>query len=450
MARNADVVLLTESIKYRQRAEALAQRFSSKTVLFSSEREYIDQVESHDKADFIILTASRLEKEQDMLQVIQAIKFIAPRSTLIMVANKKSSSEAAASFKKSGGGLFLFESTFLNESKLDFYYSLNSTGDLIPIKSSEILTGKELPVTILHILPLNKKLLPVIRKGEAVDRPKLQKLNEIGEFYIRRNDLDMYIKWFEKNMEGSSNSIKARCRLQFLNMTVTYKTLVGLMIDQAATSSFSAGKELIEKCRGLARNLISSLSDVGDAWDVINLATFSDFTPLDRSPAIAAYAGFLSLTCNVGDPVDVMICALMADLGLLEFSPETASQFLLKGPGSLVTEDEKKIFRDHPTVGLAVCLDKRLPLTNQMKEIILATHEVPNGKGFPTGTKARIPYEAQLIRFCDHLDNESRVIFGKERNNPSEVRKKMVQENLLSADGTYSPELLLKIKRGVE
>lgn len=446
MAKNADIVALTDNPKYRERLDQLGKKFSATVVYYDSERAYVDTVDTHERPDFIVMSTEKIEKEEVAIMSIQALKFIAPNATLLVVVGKKTTPETATFLKKSGVGMVLFEPTFLDEAKLEYYYSQFATGDLIPIKSTEVVAGKDLPVTIFHILPLNCKVLPIVRKGETVDAGKMKRMNDLGEFYVKRSEIEAFSQWLQQNLDGSVKGIKARCRSQFMQLTIAFRALVNILIDQGGTMSFAQGKELMEKCRDLAGDLITALSDVGDAWDVVNLAAFEDYNPVDRSPAIAAYCGILSLIGGIGEPRDTMVCAMMASLSLLEMSPEGAYVVLTQGPEKIEKPSDKEIYFTHPNKSLAICLEKRLPMSNLMKDIILTVHELPSGKGFPNKKSNRIPYEAQLIRFCQTLDFRNRVSFGRERIDPKEARKAMVQNALATMDGSYSPDLMMKIK----
>lgn len=446
MAKNADIVVLSDNVMYRERLDQLGKKFSASVVYYESERVYVDTIDTHERPDFIVMSTEKIEKEEVAVMSIQALKFIAPNATLLVVVGKKTTPETAAFLKKSGVGMVLFEPTFFDEAKLEYYYSQFATGDLIPIKSTEVVAGKDLPVTIFHILPLNGKVLPIVRKGETVDAGKLKRMADVGEFYVKRSEIEAFSKWLQENLDGSVGGIKARCRSQFRHLTITFRALVTMLIDQGGTMSFAQGKDLMEKCRDLAGDLITALSDVGDAWDVVNLAAFEDFTPVDRCPAIAAYCGILSLIGGIGEPRDTMVCAMVASLSLLEMSPEGAYLVLSQGPEKLEKQSDIEIYYSHPAKSLAICLDKRLPLSNLMKDTILMVHELPSGKGFPNKRSNRIPYEAQLIRFCQTLDYRNRVSFGRERIDPKEARKAMVQNALATMDGSFSPDLMMKIK----
>jgi response regulator RpfG family c-di-GMP phosphodiesterase len=218
------------------------------------------------------------------------------------------------------------------------------------------------------------------------------------------------------------------------------------LIDQSENASFKEGKWLYERCEVLARDLLTTLSAVGEAWDVVNNASLGEFGSVERSPTIAAYAGLMSLLATMGEPVDVMIAALLADVGMLELNPAIARKVRQgHGPDSLSGEEMQE-YQKHPRLSLNRCAGKKLPLKENVKEMILCTHERVDGKGFPEGREsAKIPQEAMLIQFSEMIDRGAMVTMGQARTPVQEVRKNLVETEQKSAH-IFSYTFLQKIK----
>jgi cyclic di-GMP phosphodiesterase len=89
--------------------------------------------------------------------------------------------------------------------------------------------------------------------------------------------------------------------------------------------------------------------------------------------------------------------ALMHDIGKIAM-PET----LLRKPGAL-NEDEMGIIRTHPEVGYRIV--SGVPMLERAAEIVLASHERWDGRGYPAGLRGEaIPLGARIAAVADTFD----------------------------------------------
>ena len=158
----------------------------------------------------------------------------------------------------------------------------------------------------------------MIRPGDPITADKLAKLKEVGEVYVRREDIEKYQKYAEKYDNKTTHSTSRKCRAQFLSLLKSYVDLILLVSDQSEKASYPQGAALYAKCEQLSKELMETLGTVGEAWEIINNSAIGEFGSVERSPAIAAYAGLLSLKCQIGDPTAVMTAALITDIGMMD------------------------------------------------------------------------------------------------------------------------------------
>lgn len=446
MATQHLLTVISSDPQFYKRAQAVADLFQVNFMTFDtvdalSEKEAIAQ-----KSDVIVISATHSPNETATAGLVQVARYVAPNAYIAVVVAKKVQNEGAAFIKKSGANVVLLEDEYETSSKIEFVFSRKVHGTMIPIKSAELVADKELEMTIHHLMPLNQKIIPFLPKGRILDKEKFEKIQSIGEFYIKREEVDAFQKYIEKNQDKSAKGLKSRCRAQFMNMNVAYKDLVMLISDQSEASSYQAGRELYDKVITLASDLIMSLSAVGDAGDVVNLSGFDDLTAIDRAPAIAASAGLISLMSGIGKPEEVMIAGLMADVGLLEMNPK-AIQLMRQRKIDQLKEEDLRDYKNHPTVSLNKALSRKIPIPDHLKVIIQSTHERADRTGFPLQPLGeKIPLESFLIQFCELADQASIIDFGKERPNPIEVRKKIFQEEILNIGQRFTANFLEKIK----
>lgn len=268
----------------------------------------------------------------------------------------------------------------------------------------------------------------------------------MGEFYIHRDQIDSYVKFLTEHNDQSAAGLKRRCRAVFMNFVKTYKDLVLLLTDQSEAASYKEGSELFNTLTSFASEVINQLGASGEAWDVVNNTSLEDFTPIDRSSAIAAYAGLMSLMSGIGKPEDVMMSTLIADLGLLDLGPMSIEK-IRKHQLSLLTAEERREYDYHPVASINKVLSRKLPIPEHLKHVVLCSHENFSLTGFPNKVQPdKIPEESYLMQLCELLDQGGLVEFGKVRKSPMEVRKELVDREIQMKPLRFPPDFLQKIK----
>lgn len=428
----------------KDRTETLCQSLDLDFKHFDSSNELASHPSLVSQARFVIQSIPDGFVDNATAINIRSIKKMAPKANLIAVPEKRIKSEIAAFIKKSGAELVLVDDEFRSTTKIDFIVSQTLNTDLIPIKATELVPGTTIPFTALHLLTLNKRVIPVIGKGQILSPARFQKMLEIGEFYIRGQDIETFARYVDQNQDHSTMGHEIRCRAKYMSLVYTFKQLVVTLTDESEAGSFQQGRELHDQLREQASDLINHLSGLKDVWSTVNNAAFSDKTAVDRAPAIAASSGLLALQCGIGNAEDVLIAALVGDIGLLDLSPKAALSYRLN---SYDFEDEnKKIFENHPILSLNKCLSRRLPISDHLKQIISMTHERLDQKGFPLRPHpSKIPLESMCIQFCQIVDTAMKVELGKARFNLVEVRRSLLARERNNPQ-IFSPEFLGRIE----
>lgn len=377
------------------------------------------------EAYFILLCAIDEKSEASIAGMVQIAKQMSHESFVMVVVNKRVSPDGAQFIKKSGASLVIVEHELFNSSKLDYIAAQKIRASYLPAKSSEFKKDTTINFGLYHLLPLNKKFLPVAHSGSELTEQRIAKINQIGEVYVRREDLKLYEQYLRDHPDLSAAGLKSRCRAQFLLMQSGYIDLALMLSDQSESASFSYGKTLLDTCTKYASDLLMTLATVGEAFDVINNSSIGEFGTVDRAPAIASYAGLISLMSGVGKPEEIMLSAMIADLGMLDLSPNI-SRAIRNETTSQLPQEDLALYQKHPLISLNVSLSRRLPIGEGMKDIILNTHEKNDGTGFPNRSRGeKIPHEAQLIQFCELIDRGSLIKMGKERKSAAQVRKEI-------------------------
>jgi len=394
---------------------------------------------------FIICSGVHAEHESEVAGQIQVIKQLSPQSYIVVVLSSKMTPENAEFVKKSGANLVIMENEIDTTSKLEFVVTQKLKASYLPVKVTELVQGTHIACSLFHLLPMNRKFLPVIQKNQEITEARLEKIKAVGEVYVRREDLAIYSQYTDSLGDPSAKGLARRCRAQFLNLTATYTDLVLMILDQSEVASFDLGRQLYSDCQRLATDLMTNLGAVGDAWEIVNHSAVGGFGSVERGPAIAAYAGLLSLQCDIGKPEEVMIAALLADVGLLELSPRVLRILRARQLDTLTGEDLQS-YQHHPLVSLNRALARRLPMSEAVKAAIMASHERADGKGFPNRFRAdKVPAAAQLIQLSELIDRASMVRMGETRPSIMDVKKQVLESEYQQRE-RFNLDLLAKVR----
>ncbi|MFN9068119.1 MAG: HD domain-containing phosphohydrolase, partial [Bdellovibrionales bacterium] len=410
--------------------------------------DFCEREAEYKEPSLMVVSAEDVEVESEIAGRVQVVRQMAPHAFLLVIISSKLNADTAAFVKKSGANAVLLEPEVEYSSKLEFIFSQKIKSSYIPIKASELKVGTKLSFPLYHLMPLNRKYLPVVRASDEITQDRYDKLMQVTEIYVHRNDVEAYHQYTMGSSDQSAEGLGRRCRAQFMRLYAKYVDLVMLISDQSESKSFKEGAALYEQCSALAGDLMNSLSVTGGAWNIINNSAIGEFGSLQRSPAVAAYAGLLSLHAQIGSVTAVMTAVMLADIGLLEVSPKV-NQRIRKGQklDDLHKEDLAE-FHNHPVKSLNMALSRKLQIPENVKNIILSTHETADKKGFPAKPNAeKIPMEAMLIQYCEKLDHQSCIRMGEQRKDINEVKKQIFESEL---EGTIWSRLFLeKIRRSV-
>lgn len=436
-----DVVAVGNDPRLKKRMGDIARLYEFNTAYFDEPVDLAAASKSRlsPQAKVTVFAISKKRDVNTIMGEIQIVRQVQRKGFLVIIISKKLPPDESAKLKSNGADLVFIENEAYYSSKLEYTISQKVKSLYVPIKPHELILGTEPNFKIFHVMPLNQKFLTVNYPGQKITPGKYQKMLEAGELYIGRLDLELFRSYVTKNYTKDKEGDLARCRGQFLALALSFTDLVLLILDESEARSFEAGKTLFDRCLMLTKSLLDHLDTSLHPWDIINHTSIGDFGAVVRSPCVAAYAGLMSRRCGIGDPLEVMIAALMSDIGMLELSPETTEKVQTLGEENLPSDYQAE-YRLHPIKSLNACLSRRLPLPENVKNYIVATHERTDGTGYPSRLRAeKIPKEAQLIQFCELIDGATVIEMGKMRkpwtDSAGEVyRREKLQKNRFDPD----------------
>ncbi len=447
MSARLNFLCIASAAEAVARCRDIATDFQYSFQTMNSADDLLDDTKNtFEQVQFILVHLANLQKKEEIVGVVQTIRQIHADSYICVIADKKIPPEVAEFAKKSGANMVLLENEFHETSRLEYISSQIIRASYIPVKLSEFKKDTVLDFTLFYLMPLNQKLLPVVPKGSPITESRLKKLETVGEVYVKRDEVDNYRLYVESHPDNSAQGLKSRCRAQYLSFCKAHAQLLFLLIDQSEGASFKEGKWLYERSEILARDLLTSLSAIGEAWEVVNNSSIGEFGSVERSPTVAAYAGLLSLLASISEPVDVMVAALLSDVGMLELHPKISKKMrAAQGVDSLQGEDLAD-YRKHPVISLSRCMGRKLAIKPEIQEMMMGCHERADGTGFPNAKKGeKIPQGAMLIQFSEMIDRGAMVKMGQEKISVQDVRNKIIQTEMTDAK-IFNLGFLQKIK----
>lgn len=386
-------------------------------------------MEAKDEYVFSLASLNGFDKKESGAELAQAMRYASKDCYITTTISGKLGIEAAEFAKKSGANLILLDEEVCGSSKLDFICLNVIRSNFIPLKVTDLAKDKAVTFDIYHLMPQRQKFLKFIFSGDVIDEKRIEKCKQVGELYISRSDAIAYKDYIKGINDMSRAGLARRCRSQFLALYASYTDLILLLTDQAEHMSFSGGLGYLEKCNSMCGELIGALGEFGDASEIINNSSVGEMGSIERAPAIAAYVAVLGLQADFDKLDSIMLASLLTDLALIMMPPSVMKKLKNRAIASFTTE-ERAIYEKYPQMSLDLILNRKIPLDEKIRHMILSTHERADGKGFPKRPQAeKIGLGAQLINFSREYDQRTLIRMGEARPDPKKVIKQMVDED---------------------
>lgn len=413
------LLVVTNDEKVKQRTKKLAEILKVESREMSSLDDVDIDADIHYSCVIVDCKELPVNEIAGSAQVVSQV--YTESKTILIVGNKLKPDEIKFIYT-SGAKLILTENDYINYSKIDFYlnYVLNNTW--VPVKAWDFVVDTTPDFNVFHYIPYKNKYFPLIF-GSISDK-KLEKMKEVGEIYIHREDLASYNKYITENQSAGSDAMVRRCRAKYIQFYDAYVELLYQLSDESKHYTFEEGKKILENVLNLAKELIQVLSAVGDPSLVVDNMSFELDGPLSRIPAVAAYAGVWSMMMNTKEsPEEVMLATLVSDLGLLKLSPNSF------GKNKKITKEDEDVFENHPQISINTVLERKLPINEGVKSIIMYSH------GFELKSsernklkKDKMPLASQIIMVATMYDKKMQIQEGCDRPRASKVKAELLLE----------------------
>ncbi|MBF0360514.1 MAG: hypothetical protein HQK49_05845 [Oligoflexia bacterium] len=440
-----DFALISSDKKLIASIEGFCHKSNYMLISWNNESAFLDAQEAEAiEAKFIMVSDLDSTTKDSLAQKVQVASQMCPNSFICCVVGQKMPKEEASFVIKSGADVMMTIDEVTTTSKLEYICNNVIRSDYIPIKTSDLEQDKELTFNVYYYVGQRNKFLICGHDGLVLSADKFEKMKKLGEFYIKRSDVDKFNTYVKTLSYNSETAVERRCRSEYLSLCWSYTEFIILLTDYSRFNSFTEGKALLDKCKTFSNRLISSMAAVNDLWKIINQRVIN-ISSLDNIPAVTAYAGLFALQMEIENVEDVMLAALLSDISLIFQPPETIIKLKTTGVEKLSAEEQAR-YKEHPVNSLKIALDRKVPINNNIREILLCTHERADGNGFPKKRLSdKIPYEAYIVQFAEEYHKNSMLKEGTTSINLQEYNKILMDSP--DTMSRYKPTFVNNIKK---
>ncbi|WP_413581429.1 HD domain-containing phosphohydrolase [Bdellovibrio sp. HCB288] len=337
---------------------------------------------------------------------------------------------------------------FFQNFKFEYMLLLKCRAQFFDILPTDLFSMTTLPFTVFIRMPINQRIMGVAFRGVVLSDSKYQKMLTRGGFLIQSPEAASYLEYIGTYFDRSGMSLKKRVRAHFMAIASLWTDLSELTLFEFKTASDDEIRSIYERMELAAKSFVETMKTEEDLWESLLEAMDNDLFNVWRSPWVAAYAAYISQRSGVGNPVDAFLAGLLCDVGLFDIPDETYQIYLKRGE-SFLDPKQTEEYRKHPMMSLNRCLFKKIPVSEQVKAIMVCVHERADEKGFPSQTPFdMVPVEASLIRFSEMIDIGSRTTMHEKSIGFRYLREKIWEETK-AKPGNFTTDFLDQISESL-
>lgn len=299
----------------------------------------------------------------------------------------------------------------------------------IAVSTSDFKPEEPLEFELSIYLAANNKYIRLNTEGNAVSSRLAKNLDKhsMSHIYVREKQLGAYYKFLTSKIKGvSTNSPQ---------MKVAVRRLFHDLLSPKS-AIFEEGKAYLSYANQIIAEYVKS-PKIFDFHKELLKSTGAESDGLyERSQKVATICGLISLGTGMGKPEDLVIAALMCDLGLSALPVDIREK-----SESELTPDERELYQTHTAKTMTILATKRIVILPKVREAIMQHHERFDGKGYPEKVVGyRLSVEAQILSFASQFEDITRVRAGQPRVFPEEAYKRICE------NGSINPDILRDIK----
>lgn len=303
--------------------------------------------------------------------------------------------------------------------------------EYVPVRLSTLRTGVNLPFDLY--IKVSQRYLLYIRNGDDFDSERYRgmKKKKVRRMFIPPEHEDQYQSFIDAELDSAINAT---------DMSASERASIVTGVAKAAILDLELEPDSIKAFQGTEKAVSAMLEVVNGNTDVLKEMMGIDDadeelvvqSAIKTAGLVLRYAKSQGLSQQ--NIVNLGVAAMVRDLGKAKI--ESKYHYLFNKDHSKFTDDEWKIYKEHPRLSVEIIRDKDY-INDQIKEYVLNHEEKLQGSGFPQGLQ-QLSAEQEMLCLCNCFDYYHTCL----GLSPSEAMKKITIDEL----GNFQLETINKFK----
>lgn len=257
------------------------------------------------------------------------------------------------------------------------------------------------PFDVFIFLPSNRKIMLYFRDGLPIEKNQIERIdrNKNYSLFIRKSEIAKYKKFASSVLLRIKGSPSLSDQEKIVYIQENIQQLMMPFFTEGEMGD-EEGKQTVKQLQEMLRGLQIAPNLAEDVMVSLEKLASQKMTNASHSNNVATYCALFGVALGMLNLDELRLGGLLHDLGLADL------------PNELLGRDERKMSKEdraryhlHPGNGRTDVINRKVPVTDTVLNIVLLHHERPDGSGYPYGKKKdEIPVEAQICAFADEFD----------------------------------------------
>ena len=410
-----------QSTNYLVRARFSNLNFTLRSItglneLLSLEKDFLPNV--------CLVEANKGDKPEMVLELVSLVRSLSSDIQCFVIHRQVDDLPATNLYQLGVKGIFnypfeeeLLINALFSSVDVEIDSGFLSLDVMMKINVPEVKAAKTLPFDVYLFFAKNEKFILYRKKNSELNAQLLDRLeNENKEiFYIRRTE----IREFQRYMGEHLSNIKNDPKLGKTEKVRRLKNEVcGIMSGFFTSKDFNEAesKAFLDSTNKIITEFIGKSTNQS-LYERIQSLTSQTYTNYSHCANTSTYCTMFGLLAELENLQDLSLGGLLHDIGLAELPTEISQK-----DAELLNWDEFKLYKNHPLFSVDVIKRKKIPVSQNVIEMIEQHHELPNGFGYPKQLKSgQINVYAKVLAMADHFDEITSLKMGAQALSPRQA-----------------------------
>jgi HD-GYP domain-containing protein (c-di-GMP phosphodiesterase class II) len=345
-----------------------------------------------------------------------------------------------------GTFLFLIKDETKME-KLSFIISLMRRRYYRSILFQELKVDQCFPVDLYNYSASKQKYNTLIKSGEklSIDKYNLMIKYNINNLYVLSQDIYSLFDVKYETQESDERSFYYSERIYKIRKK--YREHLLQIFNAISDHQVYKGKEFLESSYKMItdlKNLIYEYEQEFSLIECINKLSYPRWNALSHGINCCIYALIFNKIVKIANDEEIAFAALYHNIGLYDIN-----RSIIDKSEKNLSLSEKSHYETHVKKSIALLQHKRIPINDNIKEMIYFHHENFDGTGYPDGLAGKeLPTCASLLSLVGSFDYFKAYVDGNTFSNAKQAFQKLKIYNTNSSplNQRFSPSLIQKLE----